>query len=102
LSVIIICQFLLDIRQSNKHPNGISSTSLPIQSFQAAAQCFHNAIVEEFGDSNFAESFGEEPSQGDVELEEMHSQHIEAVIDIAEFLWATGEIRVSEASHLET
>jgi hypothetical protein len=44
----------------------------------------HNAVVGEFGDLSFDESFGEEPSEEDVERQEMPSQHSDPVVDLSE------------------
>jgi hypothetical protein len=62
------------------------------------AQHAHNAVVEEFGDLNFNESFGEESSQKDMEFQEVYTKYTEHAIDIADFPWATGENKDLEAT----
>ena len=88
LSVILICHFLLDIRQRNDNPNSTSQPSRPIGSFHAAIKSIHNTIVEEFGDLSFDHSLREDLQE--TELHDMHSHHTEAVVDLEEFPWATG------------
>jgi len=48
----------------------------------------HNAVVEEFGDPSFDDSLGEDFQE--IELQDMHSHHTEAVVDLEEFPWAAG------------
>jgi hypothetical protein len=84
LTIILLCRFFLEIRQRSKHPNGTSDTPFTIRSFQAATQYVHNAIVGEFGDLSFDESFGEGRSEEDVERQEKPSQHADPVVDPAE------------------
>ncbi len=88
LSVILICCFLLDIRQRNNNPNGTSQPSLPIGSFHAAVKYIHKAVVEAFGDPSFDHSIGGDLQE--MELQDMHSHHTEAVVDLEEFPWAAG------------
>jgi hypothetical protein len=86
----------LDIWEKNSHPNGTSSTHLPIRSFHAATQHIHNVLIEEFGDSSFNESAREEPLQEDIEPEEINSHHAEVAVNPVGFPCATGEMRELE------
>jgi len=101
LSVIIVCRFLLEIRQQNTHPNGTSQThqaSLK-NSFHAVAQHVGNSVAEEFGDSFFNESFAISQSHEEsMELQEISPQaHSEdGRVSLTEFPWATGDIGVLE------
>ena len=88
LSVILICYFFLDIRQRNDHLNGTSQPSLQIGSFHAVVKSIHNAVIEEFGDPSFDESLRGDPLE--IELQDMHSHHTEAVVDLEEYPWAAG------------
>ncbi|KAF8579755.1 hypothetical protein K439DRAFT_1620295 [Ramaria rubella] len=98
LSVILICRFHLDLQQRNEHPNGsITSHSLPLGSFHAVTERIHRAVVDEFGDLSFNESFGTEASQEDIELQDMQSPSAAAEIDLQEFPWAGGDIGDEEA-----
>ena len=97
LSVIIVCRFLLEIRQQNAHPNGTSQThqASPINSFHAVAQHVGNSVVEEFGDSFFNESFSMPQPQGDtMELQDIipRGQSEDGRVSLTEFPWATGDI----------
>ena len=51
-------------------------------------QFIHTSVVEEFGDPSFDHSVRE--TLQEIELQEMHSHHTEAVVDLREFPWATG------------
>lgn len=48
----------------------------------------HNAVVEQFGDPSFDDSLREDNLE--VELQDMHSHHTEAVVDVENFPWASG------------
>jgi len=48
----------------------------------------HNTVVEEFGDPSFDHSLREDLQE--IELQDMHSHHAEAVVDLQEFPWAAG------------
>ena len=89
LSVILICHFVLDIRQRNDHPNGTSWPSQPIGTFRAVAQCVHNVVIEEFGDPSYDEALGKDQAHG-IECQVMHSYSTEAAVDLQEFPWAVG------------
>ncbi|KAF8579778.1 hypothetical protein K439DRAFT_1620311 [Ramaria rubella] len=96
--IIIICRFHLDLQQRNDHPNGSNTShSLPLGSFHAVKERIHRAVVDEFGDLNFNESFGTEGSQEDIELQAMQSSSGVAEIDLQEFPWAGGDIGEEEA-----
>ncbi|KAF8574557.1 hypothetical protein K439DRAFT_1624236 [Ramaria rubella] len=98
LSVIIICRFHLDLQQINDHPNGsTTSHSLPLGSFHAVKERIHRAIVDEFGDLSFNESFGMEVSQEGIELQTIQSPSGVAEIDLQDFPWAGGDIGDEEA-----
>ncbi|KAF8576834.1 hypothetical protein K439DRAFT_1622558 [Ramaria rubella] len=98
LSVIIICHFHLDLQQRNDHPNGKNTShSLPLGSFHAVTERIHRAVVDEFGDLSFNESFVTEGSQEDIELQNMQSPSGVAEIDLQEFPWAGGDIGDEEA-----
>ena len=51
-------------------------------------QSIHGAVVEYFGDPSFDDSLGEDLQE--IELQDMHSHHTEAVVDLEEFPWAAG------------
>ncbi|KAF8585187.1 hypothetical protein K439DRAFT_1616140 [Ramaria rubella] len=98
LSTIIICHFHLDLQQRNNHPNGSNTShSLPLGSFHAVTERIHRAVVDEFGDLSFNESFGTEGSQEDIELQAMHPPSGVAEIDLQEFPWAGGDIGDEDA-----
>ncbi|KAF8575528.1 hypothetical protein K439DRAFT_1623529 [Ramaria rubella] len=98
LSTIIICHFHLDLQQRNDHPNGSNTShSLPHGSFHAVKERIHRAVVNEFGDLSFNESFGTEGSQEDIELQAMQAPSGVAEIDLQEFPWAGGDIGDEEA-----
>ncbi|KAF8574550.1 hypothetical protein K439DRAFT_1624232 [Ramaria rubella] len=98
LSVILICRFHLDLQQRNDHPNGSNTShSLPLDSFHAVKERIHRAVVDEFGDLSFNESFGTEGSQEGIELQAMQSPSGVAEIDLQEFPWAGGDIGGEEA-----
>ncbi|KAF8579557.1 hypothetical protein K439DRAFT_1524119 [Ramaria rubella] len=98
LSTIIICHFHLDLQQRNDHPNGSNTShSLPLGSFHAVKEKIHRAVVDEFGDLSFNDSFGTEGSQEDIELQDMQSPSGVAEIDRQEFPWAGGDIGDEEA-----
>ncbi|KAF8575118.1 hypothetical protein K439DRAFT_1545665 [Ramaria rubella] len=98
LSTIIICRFHLDLQQRNDYPNGSNTShSLPLNSFHAVTERIHRAVVDEFGDLSFNESFGTEVSQEDIELQEIQSPSGVAEIDLQEFPWAGGDIGGEEA-----
>ncbi|KAF8573876.1 hypothetical protein K439DRAFT_1553993 [Ramaria rubella] len=100
LSIIIICHFHLDLQQRNDHPNGSNTShSLPLGSSHAVKERIHRAIVDEFGDLSFNESFDTEGSQEDiqVELQAIQSPNGVAEIDLQEFPWAGGDIGNEEA-----
>ncbi|KAF8574282.1 hypothetical protein K439DRAFT_1624438 [Ramaria rubella] len=98
LSVILICHFHLDLQQRNDYPNG-SNTShpFPLGSFHAVTERIHRAVVDEFGDLSFNESFGTEVSQEDIELQAVQSSSGVAEVDLQEFPWAGGDIGDEEA-----
>ena len=48
----------------------------------------HNSVIEEFGDPSFNHSLREDLQ--DIELQEMHSHHTEAVVILEAFPWAAG------------
>ncbi|KAF8585206.1 hypothetical protein K439DRAFT_1616151 [Ramaria rubella] len=101
LSVILICHFHLDLQQRNEHPNGSNiSHSFPLSSFHAVTERIHRAVVDEFGDLSFNESFGTEASQEDIELQAIHSPSGVAEIDLQEFPWAGGDIGDEEAGRV--
>lgn len=52
-------------------------------------QYIHNAVIEDFGDPRFDGSPGETQPQ-DIEFQDTHSHHTEAVVDLEEFSLATG------------
>lgn len=68
LSSILICRFHLMLQKRNAHPNINTTGSLPLSSiggFHTAAQKMHDAVVDEFGDSNTLECFETEtPEEG--------------------------------------
>ncbi|KAF8574289.1 hypothetical protein K439DRAFT_1624441 [Ramaria rubella] len=98
LSTIIICRFHLDLKQRNDHPNGSNTShSLPLGSFHAVTERIHRAVVDEFGDLSFNESFGTEGEQEDIELQDMQFPSGAAEIDLQEFPWAGGDIGDEEA-----
>ncbi|KAF8585215.1 hypothetical protein K439DRAFT_1616156 [Ramaria rubella] len=98
LSIIIICRFHLDLQQRNDHPHGSNTShSLPLGSFHAVTEKIHRAVVDEFGDLSFNESFGTEESQEDIELQDIQSASGGAEIDLQEFPWAGGDIGDEEA-----
>ncbi|KAF8579741.1 hypothetical protein K439DRAFT_1620291 [Ramaria rubella] len=98
LSLIIICHFHLDLQQRNDHPNGTNtSQSLPLGSFHAVTERIDRAVVDEFGDLSFNESFGTEVLQEDTELQEIQSPSGVAEIGLQEFPWAGGDIGDEEA-----
>ncbi|KAF8574279.1 hypothetical protein K439DRAFT_1624460 [Ramaria rubella] len=91
LSVIIVCRFHLDLQQRNYHPNGTNSShTLPLGSFHAVTERIHRAVVYEFGDLSFNESFATEASQQDFELQTIQSANGVAEINLQEFPWAGG------------
>ena len=51
-------------------------------------QFIHNAVIEEFGDPSFDHSLRDDLQE--TELQDMHSHHTEAVVDLEEFPWASG------------
>ncbi|KAF8579758.1 hypothetical protein K439DRAFT_1620298 [Ramaria rubella] len=80
------------------HPNGSNTShSLPLDSFHAVKERIHRAVVDEFGDLNFNESFGTEGSQADIELQAIQTPSGVAEIDLQEFPWAGGDIGDEEA-----
>jgi len=85
----LICRFLLEIRQRNDHLNSISQPPLTVGSFHAVAQHIHNAVVDEFGDPSFDDSF-EEDEADEIEPKDRHSHHMQFVVDLDEFPWAAG------------
>ncbi|KAF8579111.1 hypothetical protein K439DRAFT_1620798 [Ramaria rubella] len=98
LSLIIICRFHLDLQQRNDHSNGsTTSHSLPFDSFHAFKERIYRAVVDEFGDLSFNESFGTKVSQEDIELQDIQSPSGVAEIDLQEFPWAGGDIGDEEA-----
>ncbi|KAF8583644.1 hypothetical protein K439DRAFT_1617348 [Ramaria rubella] len=98
LSAIIICHFHLDLQQRNHHPNGsMTSHSHPLNSFHAVTERIHRAVLDEFGDMSFNESFGTEGSQEDIELQAIQSSNGVAEINLQEFPWAGGDIGDEEA-----
>ncbi|KAF8575777.1 hypothetical protein K439DRAFT_1542728 [Ramaria rubella] len=93
LSAIIICHFHLDLQQRNHHPNGgITSHSPPLSSFHAVTERMHRAVVDEFGDLSFNESFETDGSQQDIELQAIQSPGGVEEISLQEFPWAGGDI----------
>jgi len=101
LSVIIVCRFLLGIRQQNSHPNGTSQThqASPMNSFHAVAQHVGNSVAEEFGDSFFNESLAMSQSHGEsMELQDItpQTQFEDGRVSLTEFPWATGDIGALE------
>ena len=97
LSVIIVCRFLLEIRQQNSHTNGTSQTyqASPMNSFHPVSQHVGNSVAEEFGDSFFNESFARSQSQGEsMELQVItpQAQPDEGRVSLTEFPWVTGDI----------
>jgi hypothetical protein len=96
--VIIICRFLLDIRQRNEHPNSSPSLQIPITSFHAATQRFDNMVMQEFGDIAPSESLNEDQTV-EMELQEQH-QNTTPAVDISEYPWANGEIGDEEAGSM--
>jgi len=99
ISVILVCQFHLELHKRNSHPNGTPFDAPPPSgSFKAATQQVHGAIIEEFGDLNFNESLGGELSQGGIGLQDVESHHTEEHIDLQEFPWETGELGEIEAA----
>ena len=103
LSVIIICRFHLILQERHRHPNGTSSSpSLPGSSFRAAAQRAHNAVVEEFGDSDMSRSVSAKVSEA-VETQEDPQITPAGGIELDEFPWATGCVGdVETAGHIES
>ncbi|KAF8584605.1 hypothetical protein K439DRAFT_1616590 [Ramaria rubella] len=98
LSVILICRFHLDLQQRNHHPNGsTTSHSHPLRSFHAVTGRIHKAVVDEFGDLSFNESFGMEGSQHGIEMEAIQSPGGVAQTDLQEFTWAGEDIGVEMA-----
>ncbi|KAF8572533.1 hypothetical protein K439DRAFT_1625716, partial [Ramaria rubella] len=98
LSVILICRFHLELQQRNDHPNGSNTShSLPLGSFHAVKERIHRAVVDEFGDLSFNDSFGTEGSQADIELQALQTSSEVAEIDLQEFPWAEGDIEDEEA-----
>jgi len=51
-------------------------------------QFIHNAVVDDFGDPSFDHSPRDDLQE--IELQEMHSHHTGAVVDLEEFPWAAG------------
>jgi hypothetical protein len=94
----------LDIRHQNAHPNGSSITYslLPVNSFHAAVQHAGAAVIAEFGDTMFNESFTKYQSSRDsIEQETCHQPQVsEAAVDLGEFPWALGEIRQLERAEV--
>ncbi|KAF8579115.1 hypothetical protein K439DRAFT_1620801 [Ramaria rubella] len=98
LAVILICRFHLDLQWRNDHLNGSNTShSLLLDSFHAVKERIHRAVVDEFGDLNFIESFGTEGSQEDIALQAVQSPSVVAEIDLQEFSWAGGDIGDEEA-----
>ncbi|KAF8579767.1 hypothetical protein K439DRAFT_1523618 [Ramaria rubella] len=100
LSKMLIQQGIVTdkVLRRNDHPNGsITSHSLPFGSFHAVTERIHRAVVDEFGDLSFNESFGTEGSQEDIELQDIQSPSGVAEIDLQEFPWAGGDIGDEEA-----
>ncbi|KAF8579765.1 hypothetical protein K439DRAFT_1620303 [Ramaria rubella] len=98
LAIILICRFHLDLQQRNDHPNGSNTShSLPLGSFHAVKERIHRAVVDEFGDLSFNESFGTEGFQEDIELQAIQSPSGVAEIDLEEFPWAGGYMGDEEA-----
>jgi hypothetical protein len=63
VGALIVCRFLLDIREFNAHLNGASNAdhSPHLSKFQAAVRSAGNAIVEEFGDPLFNQPLSTQP-----------------------------------------
>ncbi|KAF8579108.1 hypothetical protein K439DRAFT_1620796 [Ramaria rubella] len=98
LSIILICHFHLDLQQRHDHPNDSNTShSLPLGSFHAVTERIHRAVVDEFGDLNFNESFATEASQEDIELQAIQPPSGVAEIDLQEFPWTGGDIGDEEA-----
>ncbi|KAF8573434.1 hypothetical protein K439DRAFT_1619676 [Ramaria rubella] len=97
----MLCRLHLELLQMHDHPNGSSTVPLPpsqgFNSFPAVTGKIHRAILEEFSDPIFDESFENRISQDATEIQDALSSESDpshsdehGSIDLQEFPWAAG------------